>query len=689
MRTYLRLKFTALVVLCAGLVAYGQTAPTPPAPKPVTLPLTGSISYTPPTSVVGPAGPAGKDGAPGKDGQPGPMGPAGKDGKDGRDGKDGQPGQPGPGVGGSGRGIDVSQPPYRVGAGGDDEDGLRRLHSTFANNQAQTLTLPKGGLNFPRPWLVYKDNVTVDGAGMDETWCFTSGRYPSIVAGQLDPRVPDGKFTFDYASRPDLSNVLDGTIQGWGFRTFGRSYAIDVGNGLQFGTYDPRISCWDYWANTPGWTVEYAFSGKPAPGTKLFGCGNGLPYSAAVPDDHTIWHLFTMDGDPPGKVRISVVNGVDFTRPVNRVRESHNHVTGEVVVWLNGVNQVPTPRDFGSTDLSDLKGKSLARNDRDSPFMFGTNDGPVPDYTLLGLKVSAAAVPNDAGNDRDRYLTQGPGVVGGFDSTVRDPEGYRGLRLFSGPAAAPGYGYALVFDALSNGGPPARTTIRELSTSGIMIAGATLPRIIHVRAEGGRVGLDFAHNYASYPVYTRDCTFGGDVAGLKEFNAISTHDGMTITSGGLASIISTASKQTLNGPFIAGFGVRQEWAMVLLSGEYAGQVFVNAMHVDNEGQSFKRGGIYAENTVNQARVLAINGGAMDGVAPDGWALYLADTPGNSSQSPPAHIAVENFGFTGKTYAGWAWYGSIDATILGPVDLSKPRNVPAPEGPGASRVKFGP
>lgn len=651
-----------IIYLTGFAFAIAQQAPTPP--KPVTLPLTGTITYTPPTTVVGPMGPAGPKGDPGKDG---------------RDGKDGT------GVGGSGRGIDVTQAPYLVGTGGDDEDGLRRLLSTFVGNQAHTLTLPKASLGFVRPLLVYKDNTTIDGAGIGETLIFTYGRYDAFAIGQLDPTTPDGQFTYDYNSRPDISKVLDGTVAGYGFRTLGRNYAIDKGNGLQFGTYDRRINCWSYWGNTPGFTVEYAISGNPAPGYALFGC-NATPFSVVVANANTIWHAFSMEGDAVNVPRISVIKGLDFTRPVNRVRESHDFVTGEVVVWVNGVNQTPTPNSPGDLDI---KGKSLKRNDHDQPFMIGPPVGPVPDFTLLGLKVTAAPVPNDAGNDRDRYLTQGPGVVGGFDSTVRDPQGYRGLRMFGGPAAPEGYGYALVFDRKSFGQSVSGTYINDLEiNSGIMLAGVLKTKIERVKATGKGTGLDAAHNFASYKIKTVDCTFGGDVAAIKGYNWTAVHNDVDLITGGMASSIMTGCKNTWNEPWITGFGVRQEWAFVELSGMYAGEIFFNSLTVDGEFQVLRKGGFLVENCVGLARVLSVNGGAIDGIAPDGYAFYLADAPAGSGATA-AHIEVKNFGFGASTYVGSDWYGTVDATINGPADLSKPRLTPTPVGPGAGKVKFGP
>jgi hypothetical protein len=577
-----------------------------------------------------------------------------------------------------------------VGSGGDDEDRLRRLHATFTGNQAHTIRLPAAALSFPRPFLIWADNTTIDGAGVGETICFTYGRYDAIVAGQLNPTTPDGRFTYNYASRPDITRVLDGTVQGYGFKTFGRSFAIDKGNGLQFGTYDRGVKCWDYWANTPGWTIEYAFSGKPAPGSTLFGCGIGLPYEVAVPDDHTLWHRFTMEGDPPGSVRISVVNGIDFNRPVNRIRESHDHVTGEVVVWVNGVNQVPAGREPGTFDI---KGKSLKRNDRGSPFMIGPNDGIMPDYTLLGLKVSAVAVSNDAGNDRDRYLTQSPGCVGGFDSTDRGPEGHRALRMFGGPAAAEGYGYALVFDKISSGVGPARTTIQNLEVnSGIMLAGTTHTRIKNVKATGKGTGLSHCHNFANYPVDTDGLTLGGDVAALDEYNSMSTHSHMNIISGGIASIVTTGCKDTFNELFVGGFGGRQEWVMMALSGMYAGQITLDFVTVDGEWQVLSKGGFYVENCVGQARTFRLTGGAMGGIDPvEGHNIYLADAPAGSDAFA-AHVKVEDCGLVAglpAAFVGNDWYGTIDVSITGPVDLSQPRLVLPPVGPGASKVKWGP
>lgn len=589
--------------------------------------------------------------------------------------------------------LSLSMPAAPLGAGGDDAALVQTALSAGAAPTPVAVALPAGQLGFKRPVLVSRPYARFKGHGEGVTTVQVGGNYDAFVVGPVAPRTPDG-FAYDDASRPDLFGVLDTSVawakgQAWGFDTRGRSYAHDLGSGLQFGAWDAVSRSWDYWGGSRGLTVEFAVAGKIAPGTPLFGLGDYqfgaspfwvVSWLPAADGSDTVCLNFRCVGDGP-RNRMLVVPGFTFDGRLNRGRAWIDLDAGTAGGWSNGSDRATS---WVHAVDAIQPGCRLEPNDHDIPFQIGT-PGPNMAFTLCGLAVSNVAVKGDAGTDAGRYL-KSSGVVGRFDPKAK--EAGRLLNLRDGAAGNGLAGFAVVFDAASVGDFPAGFDLADLTVNGggaACLAGTFDPRLSRVTAVSGRRGLGAAHTFCNYTLAARDCSFGGDHAAVSLFQTIGRFDCPRLTTGGMATAVETSCSLTWDRAMVVGFGPKQRRVFDLLSGEYAGQSTFNDLVIDGEGVFFADEVFRVENTVVSPRSLTLRNGGTGGLAAGGYVFRLVGTKADSGAFP---ALIETRGFAMSPCKGVAWVdGPTRGEWRGSFDLRQASGLAGPDGPALDPVKL--
>lgn len=590
----------------------------------------------------------------GPKGDPGPAGPPGP-----------TPIQPSAVFAGQLPGVDASLPPWNVGSGVDDSAALDTLIGSLDPGKAHTIRLPAAALKFNSPLVIHGDNIRIVGAGMGETDVYIDPGLDPYVIGNLDPS------TYAPASRPDLFNLLDSSVapipgKAWGFDTLGRNFVVEKGCGLSFGRYDRTAKAWDYWENPAGFTIGLAVGGTPGTGKPLCGVGGyqsgASPYYVTTGNAGEIWLNYRLAGDGPAN-RAIVLAGFDFggARTVNRYQLSIDGQTGAIFGFVNGAPAAPTFINPPAT----FQGFKFAPNDHDKRFSVGGGLEQAPTaFQLLALTVWDVAVPTWAGADGYRYPSDGPGVVGGLNTSK--PESKRLVYFTGGLDAAPNGSYGVVWDSQAPAHSVSGTKIEGQSchNGGVALAGVLDTDLNDLDCQGGRSGLDVFPVFANYRLRSRNCVFGGDTGAVKLYETLGTVDGANLKFGGLASVVDTSCSVTWTDTVFTGYGPRQKRAIDLLAGMYAGQERWLMPTINAEYLAFSDEIFRCENTVGCLRGLTVLDGAAGGIAPSGVVFRLVSAPAGSGAFP-AKVNVSGFGMPPCSAAASVegvtgeWIGSID------------------------------
>lgn len=666
-------------VMALNLIGPAQIlaqAPVTP-PKPVTLTGVATITYTPPTTVIGPPGPPGKDGAPGKDGKDGQPGPPGKDGRDGKD----APGVPATPV------IETSDSLQARLDWGDDVEIGPGLHV------------------LARPVFRSRDNQAVSGKSAGKTLLMTTGAFPAFVG--VSPQATDG-FAIGDAARPDASAVLDAKALGtgnaaWGFDTQGRSIPYLVAHGLSLGRFVD--GGWDYWGTVTDFTLRACLGpngvGRLPDTGAVLGVG-GLnegdtpaPYlfgflGDQAPGQGVAFLATRRQGDAPGTVRIkSFVYG----DPTKRHRFIVGSKGGSHFALLDGQAVAFLPSSPGTDDIA---GKPLERSTKGLPFQVGLpssisyagTGNRTPNFILYGLALYAEGVTTDPADDYARYMDRSGPCVGTFDPTAKEPG--RLLTFWNGASAGGRDGRAVILDSLKGFAALTNVSLRDLTVfnaAPAVLSGWSYGESTRdVRLVNGVQGASqIRMPGGSYPVSFRDCRLGGTDGGLDLFGSLGSASNLVIDKGGATSARLTGASCTMTDVYLTGFSPDPDTAISIYGGTgYGGQVTLRNLYGDNEdGTQFRVAGISCEQSAYAPTVLTAEGCVFQSIAPSGSYLRLVGhAAGGAYRVPPVldcKASLINDGIAAAvTIEGdpGVWMGT----------LTTPSPNTTIAGPGAGKVK---
>lgn len=608
-----------------------------PTTKPITVPISGSITIPVPTSVKGDKGDKGDPG------------------RDGHDGKDGN------GVSGAPSfGVDVTT--LGVTQTGPDNTPLIEAHYA---KQAGPVTyfFPAGTWPLERTLRLGRDGASIRGAGRFLTTLAGGGGYPLVCFGVTEA-ASDG-YAIGPETWPDAQGVLDSSIVGgpkwaYGFRTNGRTSAYLTCHGLSLGAFDPAAG-WSYHGDQTALTVRFLVG--PPPGGRLpasgalFGVGGDRDGGVPAPHLTGFW-LDTAsgqgavlvevrcEGDPPGKTRMGTFPYGDPSKS-HRLAWGVDLTAGKSFGMVDG-RVVPITWNAGDEPPA---GSTLEKNTKDYPWQFGLpsllsyagTGTPTPDVVLYGLAEYAAYLPTAPVNDQAAYL-DGSGPCLGYYRCNAPPLPGRSLRMENGAAAGGLPGEVLLLDTLRGNANQSGASVSDLTLErgapGLLAGIVYDLGVSDVRARGGVQGLaNIRMNGGSYYTVIRDCEASGTESGSSLYGSIVAVDNLTVRQAGATSIRLTSCGARLTGLMGAGFGPAPENFLRCYGAPgYGNIVTVEDCHVDNEeGVGLSRAAVEIDQAPYTPTGLSVRTLAVERLGPQASAIRLTGYPGGSVYPANPHL----------------------------------------------------
>lgn len=469
--------------------------------------------------------------------------------------------------------------------------------------------LPAGGVVDLPPgliltrWPVYFDrsNLHLRGAGRGVTTLKPQyGQVPPLVFGVR--RTELGGQAVTDAHRPDAFGLLDATVARRpglhrGYSTLGNSSVMAVFGPPQLGRISPASGSrvFDGYGSMDGLTVEAAvrFRGGFPKNQTLAGLGdsrNPGPWWVGFDGEGLLTVTFRCSDD-----------GGSLNDPVRvfRARLKPSDAVVRLRVWLRFVGdgvRVGVAADGVDLPLEGLSRADgfprLARNLGQYPFTLGPGAGPtigslqlgpVPDFDVLGFRVSSEARTVEPPDDKARYVPDAvdPTAVFWLDGqgpTARHVE--FGCGLMTGVPVCVGF-------VNSTGGTLGgldNCSVSDLTVDGggILVGQVLDFSARDVESVNGFVGVGSYPLGMNYPVALDGCRLSGYHAGLSLTRSFAWIRNVDVVGSGAASMIFTGCNARVENALFSHFSPEAESCVLILPDEAGGRTVLENLEVDDE-----------------------------------------------------------------------------------------------------------